>query len=105
MHSQPVISPASDSEIADWLEVRLGAALDGATGSVAITVPGGATPFPILAELGTRTLDWQRIAVWPSDERCVMEDHPASNLGRIRAVLGQTGARIIPLSEGEMWRC
>jgi 6-phosphogluconolactonase len=99
MHSQPVISPASDSEIADWLEVRLGAALDGATGSVAITVPGGATPFPILAELGTRTLDWQRIAVWPSDERCVMEDHPASNLGRIRAVLGQTGARIIPLSE------
>lgn len=99
MHNPPVIMEASDSAIADWLEGRLRAALDAAPGAVAITLPGGATPFPILAELAARTLDWQRIAVWPGDERCVPDDHPASNLGRIREVLGRTGARIIPLNE------
>jgi 6-phosphogluconolactonase len=85
--------------IADWLEQRLRVRLDAAPGELAITVPGGATPFPILAELGSRSLDWQRVAVWPGDERCIPEDHPASNFGRIREVLGQTGARIMPLSE------
>ena len=66
---------------------------------MAICVPGGNTPFPILAKLVGRPLDWQRIAVWPGDERIVPEDHPASNLGRIRTALARSGARIVPLSE------
>ena len=94
-----MVPGASDGAIADWLEARLRAALAAAPGPVAITVPGGATPFPILAELAGRALDWPRVAVWPGDERVVTEQDPASNVGRIRAALAQTGARIVPLEE------
>lgn len=97
MSDLQIIPDATDRAIADWLEVRLRAALEAAHGMVAITVPGGATPFPILAELATRSLDWERIAVWPGDERIVAEDDPASNVGRIRAALAQTGAQVVPL--------
>ena len=94
-----MIAGASDSEIADWLETQLRAGLAATTEQVAITVPGGATPFPILAELATRPLDWYRIAVWPGDERIVAEDDPASNVGRIRSALAGTRAQIVPLEE------
>jgi 6-phosphogluconolactonase len=88
-----IISGASDHAIADWLEARFAQA----PGEVAITVPGGSTPFPILAELALRKLDWPRIAVWPGDERIVAQDHPASNVGRIRAALPH--AQVVPLTE------
>lgn len=95
-----MIENASDGEIARWLEQRLGAALEAAPGAIAISVPGGSTPFPILAELAHAPLDWSRIAVWPGDDRIVDEGHPASNVGRIRALLEPAGARIVPLAEG-----
>lgn len=94
-----IIPGASDRDIARWIEARLRCALAASDGDVAITVPGGATPFPILAELARARLDWGRIAVWPGDERLVSEAHPASNVGRIRAQLAATGARIVPLSQ------
>lgn len=94
------IPAAPDSAIADWLEARLAAALAVTPGEVAISVPGGSTPFPILADLAHRPLDWARIAVWPGDDRIVAEDHPASNVGRIRALLEPVGARVVALSEG-----
>ena len=73
------IEGAGIEQIADWLEARLRDALDARSGEVAISVPGGSTPFPIFEELVTRDLDWSRIAVWPGDDRIVPEDHPASN--------------------------
>jgi 6-phosphogluconolactonase len=88
------IAGASDGAIATWLAARL----TEAPGEIAICVPGGATPFPILAELAT-ALDWRRITVWPGDDRVVAEDHPASNVGRIRALLEPAGARVVPLAE------
>ncbi len=94
-----LIENATDGEIADWIELRLRAALAVWPGEIAITVPGGSTPFPILADLAKRALPWARIAVWPGDDRIVAEDHPASNVGRIRALLEPVGARIEPLSE------
>lgn len=94
-----IIPGASDRDIARWIEVRLRSALAASDGEVAITLPGGATPFPILAELARAPLDWRRLAVWPGDERLVPEEHPASNVGRIRAQLAATGARIVPLSQ------
>ena len=94
-----IIADADDGAIADWLAARLVAALAGTSGEVAITMPGGNTPFPILTKLANRSLDWQRIAVWPGDERIVPEGHPASNLGRIRSALESTGALIVPLGE------
>lgn len=91
---------ASDAEIADWLAKRLAHELDRRDGTVAITVPGGSTPFPILAELATRDLDWSRLEIWPGDDRCVPADHEASNFGRLAATLEGTGACVTPLDEG-----
>lgn len=95
-----LVPAASDAQIALWIATRLAAALEESRGEIAITLPGGATPFPILAELAKLDLPFSRIAVWPGDDRIVPEDHPASNVGRIRAALAPLGARIVPLEEG-----
>jgi 6-phosphogluconolactonase len=100
MSKAEIIDGASDSEIAVWLEQRLSQALAAAQGIISITIPGGSTPFPILARLADAPLDWTRIAVWPGDDRIVPEHHPASNVGRIRAALEPLGARIVPLEAG-----
>ena len=92
-------SGASDAEIAQWLEQHLARALAVHSGAIAITIPGGSTPFPILAGLERSAIDWARITVWPGDDRVVPEDHPASNVGRIRAALEPLGARVTALSE------
>lgn len=99
MSSPRIVPSATDSQIADWLFDHLSAALAASEESIAITVPGGSTPFPILAELAQRPLDWSRIAVWPGDDRIVPEDHAASNVGRIRALLEPAGAKVFALTE------
>ena len=93
-----IVESASDQTIADWITDTLTKAL--AQGArLAISVPGGSTPFPIFANLAKRDLDWRRISVWPGDDRIVPEDNPASNVGRIRSILGPAGAKIVALSE------
>ena len=93
-----MIDHATTAQIAQWLEQHLAKALTQHADGIAITLPGGSTPFPILAELAKSHIDWSRIAVWPGDDRCVPEAHPASNIGRIRAALEPLGAQIMPLS-------
>lgn len=94
-----VKSGASDAQIAQWLEQHLARALAAQDGPIAITIPGGSTPFPILADLHGSAIDWTRITVWPGDDRVVPEDHPASNVGRIRAALEPLGATVTALTE------
>jgi 6-phosphogluconolactonase len=91
------IEGADSAKVADWLAERLSAA-----GGGAITIPGGSTPFPILADLIARhggAIDWAGWQVWPNDDRIVPEDHEASNTGKIRALLEPAGARIVALAE------
>ena len=98
--SHVTITPgASDAAIAQWLEQHLSRALAATTEQIAITIPGGSTPFPILADLHGSALDWGRIRVWPGDDRILPEDHPASNVGKIRAALEPLGATVIALTE------
>lgn len=95
-----IIPGASDSDIAAWLAQRLSDGADGADGEAkAISMPGGSTPFPILAELAKSPVDWTGLTVWPGDDRVVPEGHPASNTGRIRAALEPLGARVVALEE------
>lgn len=101
MSEPAIIEGASDARIAAWLGDALGAALARTGGPIAITVPGGSTPFPIIERLSAAPLDWPRIAVWPNDDRIVPEDHPASNVGRVRALLASTGAEVVTLTEME----
>lgn len=97
-----IIPGADDAAIALWLERCLAAALASSKDRIAITIPGGSTPFPILGRLAKSSLDWARIEVWPGDDRIVPEDHPASNVGRIRAALEPFGARVVALTEDAM---
>lgn len=94
-----IIEGADDSAIAAWFAERLKAALATSPEDIAVTVPGGSTPFPIFDRLAAMDLPWHRIAVWPGDDRIVDEDHPASNVGKIRARLEPVGARIVALGE------
>lgn len=88
-----IIESADTRAVADWLAARLG-------GAGAITIPGGSTPFPILAALIERGgIDWAGWQVWPNDDRIVPEDHEASNTGKMRALLEPAGAQIAALTE------
>ena len=95
------IENAGADTIADWLAQRLRRQLAFTSGPVTFTMPGGSTPFPILAELAKCELDWARLVVWPGDDRIVPEDHAASNTGKIRAELGPLGVKIVALAEGK----
>ena len=99
MDTVQIIEDADDSRVAGWLQGRLARRLaDAGSQAVPITVPGGSTPFPILAQLAQSELDWSRIQVWPGDDRLVPEDHEASNTGKIRALLEPAGAQVETLS-------
>ena len=96
-----IIEGAGDTAIADWLASRIGAVLAAHEAPVAITVPGGSTPFPIIEILSSRPLEWGRVTIWPGDDREVPEDHPASNTGKIRALLEPAGAEVVTLTTME----
>ncbi|MDJ0979815.1 MAG: 6-phosphogluconolactonase [Erythrobacter sp.] len=91
---------ASDEQIADFFFTRLEHALKKSTGGIAVAFPGGSTPGPILERLVQRPLEWSRIAVFPTDDREVEEDHEASNTGMLRRILEPHGALVTPLAEG-----
>lgn len=93
-----IVDQADDAQIARWLERRIARALDAGDGPVTITVPGGSTPFPIMAKLLEADLDWSRLVVWPGDDRVVPEDHEASNTGKLRALFEPAGAEVATLS-------
>ncbi|ALE15680.1 6-phosphogluconolactonase [Altererythrobacter epoxidivorans] len=93
-----MIEGADPAAMADWLEARIAGALAATDGPVAITVPGGSTPFPVFRELTGRKLDFTRLVVWPGDDRIVAEDHPASNTGKIRDLFEAVGAEVATLT-------
>ncbi|TMM47315.1 6-phosphogluconolactonase [Qipengyuania marisflavi] len=93
-----IIEDAGTDQIAEWLGAYLAKILAARDGPITITVPGGSTPFPIIEHLLTHDLDWSRLVVWPNDDRVVPEDHPASNTGKLRALLEPAGAEVVTLS-------
>ncbi|WP_299892688.1 6-phosphogluconolactonase [uncultured Ruegeria sp.] len=52
--------------------------------TVALAVPGGTTPGPVFDVLCAADLEWDRVRVLPTDERCVPADHERSNERLIR---------------------
>lgn len=101
MRKSNLLSGATDAQIADWIAERLRHALASTDGTVAIALPGGATPFPILEALVRRDLDWSRVVIDPTDDRVVTEDHPASNAGKLRALFEPLGTKVTSLVAAE----
>lgn len=98
MDNLTILEGSGDTAIADWLAGRLRDALGAKDGPVTITVPGGSTPFPIIAAMLEHDLDWTRLVVWPGDDRIVPEDHAASNTGRLRDLFEPAGAEVVTLT-------
>lgn len=94
MNSVNISADCSDDEIAGWIASQLKTKLDASTAPLAIALPGGSTPFPILALLVKHDLAWERIIAYPTDDRLVAEDHPASNTGKLRDLLEPAGAKV-----------
>lgn len=101
MRDVAVIEGSDDAAVADWLAGRLSRGFASDEGPVTITVPGGSTPFPIIEAMLRAELPWERLVVWPNDDRAVPEDHPASNTGKLRALFEPAGAEVVTLSEME----
>lgn len=99
MENVDLIEGQSACDIAGWIAHHLGQVLALSRHDIAISVPGGSTPFPIFEELVTMPVDWTRVAVYPGDDRIVPEDHAASNTGKIRKVFEPAGAKVVKLTE------
>lgn len=69
--------------LADQLASDLRAALR-ANDRVSFSVPGGTTPGPVFDTLAGLGLEWDRVTVFPNDERWVSEDSERSNARLIR---------------------
>ncbi|MGV6849449.1 MAG: 6-phosphogluconolactonase [Marinibacterium sp.] len=89
--------------VADALAGSLKTALV-AQDHVTIAVAGGTTPGPIFDDLAAAPLDWARVTVLPTDERCVPEGDARSNARLIRDRLltkSAASARFLSLSPGD----
>ena len=72
-------SVAAANRITDALRRRLDAQK-----AASLVVSGGTSPVMCFAELSTQNIDWQRVGILPSDDRCVPADHEDSNERLIR---------------------
>jgi 6-phosphogluconolactonase len=91
--SEPVVHPDLASLQADAAE-RFAAAAALATadrGRFDVVLTGGSTVPGLYARLAAeplrRRIDWERVHVWWTDERCVPPDDPLSNYGAAREIL------------------
>lgn len=69
-------------------------------GVASLVVTGGRAPGPTYDRLSAADLDWTRITVTLSDDRCVGADHPDSNARLVRSRLLQgpaASAAFLPL--------
>jgi 6-phosphogluconolactonase len=88
---------------ADFIVGLAGASI-AARGRFTIALSGGGTPRPIYARLATadyaNRIDWQKVHIFFSDERCVPPDDARSNYRMVCEALLEH----VPLSEGNIHR-
>jgi len=68
-------------------------------GLALFALAGGATPLPLYRRWASMDLDWRRIRVLPTDERCVPHGHPACNASALAAAFSVSGSDpVLPLT-------
>jgi 6-phosphogluconolactonase len=68
-------------------------------GHALLALAGGRTPFPAYRALAARPLEWRKVVLMPTDERCVPHEHPACNLREMRAAFAPAdGVRFASLT-------
>lgn len=91
--------PALADAAAHAVQAQLAAALR-THGRAGLVATGGRSPGPVYDRLAVAPLDWTRVVVTLSDERCVAPDDPVSNarLVRERLLKGAAAkAHLLPL--------
>ncbi len=94
---------AAGAALAGEVAQALGDALD-ARDAASLAVPGGRTPLPFFHALRAMPLEFRRVAVTLTDERCVPVDDADSNEALVRAQLLQhhaAAAQFLPLRCGD----
>lgn len=70
-----------------------------ARGDAWLALAGGRTPLPAYRRFAAHPLPWPRVAIVPTDERCVPRGHPASNLAALAdAFSNAPGIALHPLT-------
>lgn len=90
---------AQANALADRIARRLRNAID-ERGQASLLVPGGSTPTALFNALSQQPLDWSRVLISLTDERCVDADHVDANAGLIQRELRRNAAiaaRFAPL--------
>src|SRR5262245_39471194 len=94
--------PDADA-LADRVAVHVSARLaagPAGQGKAALVATGGGSPVGVYDRLARDGLDWSKVTVTLSDERCVPADHPDSNLRQLqdRLLVGRAAAaQVVPL--------
>lgn len=91
-----------EAALSDRLIDALAAAID-ARGEAILAVSGGRTPAGLFKCLRDAPLDFSKVMITLTDERCVPLDHPDSNAQMVQRLLLQGNAkhsRFIPLYDG-----
>ena len=94
-------------EAAAHVEERIRAAVE-ARGLAIVAFSGGKAPTPMLAELATRDLPWDRVQVVQVDDRVAPDGHPDRNWEMIRrsliepAGLPEANARPMPVTDPDL---
>ena len=83
----------SHSDLAALLAVSIADALQAdieRRGRALLILAGGSSPKELIRQLAKQELDWTKIIVTTTDERCVATDDPNSNAGQIKRLAGIT---------------
>lgn len=107
MENVEIIDGAQPSEVAEYVNDHIARELgstirDAGDLALAITVPGGSTPFPIFEAMVKHPLEWSRVIVWPNDDRLVPEYHAASNTGKLRAIFEPVSTQVVALPDADV---
>jgi len=82
---------AAARHVADEISLALNSALR-APGDAGLVLSGGSTPVQTIKDLATQDLDWGRVIITLTDERCVPTNHPDSNSAMVLGLLAGTPA-------------
>lgn len=69
-------------------------------GRALLAFPGGKSPEPIFECLRTRSINWARVTIVPTDDRVVTSGDPLSNKALLGKYFDHCGARLLPMYDG-----
>jgi 6-phosphogluconolactonase len=92
-------------ELAEQLAGDIGfiieSALD-ARNECLLVLPGGKSPIPVFEKLKTKKFPWKRVTIVPGDDRLVDVTDPLSNANLLAKTFMPLGARVVPLTAGNL---